>query len=419
MAQPPCPSPLTRLPSMPEIPKLRNSCGACATSKLKCSKQKPKCSRCAKRGLACDYFLVKKAGRKPNSHSSISSTSSSNSSINLAAPPLPPPPSCSLEAVHLQSPNPNISEASDVRRDIVGPIDQSMYATFTNTNTTFDDYLNSPMSLSNDAFDINLFENADFLPTGTNDGSKNAFNSLPAVPSTNIASKPLVFPDNNEPRQCQEFHSTGRSCSCLCQALALMRQISAPSGPNACTTWSTQGLHTASGKPSVQAVIAQNRDTIIAMSTTLVCSCLQDGYLLTVMSLIIFQVLGWYAAVARGAPSVQLLHAGCSPWPSFPEQAPLDSTIGNFCLEGEDSARMTAQLVLAELHSVRRLIDQLSPKLRVQAEKNEGAQAPESQDVHGEMALPLSAAMYNQMDIDLRRRLRAVSLEIIERLKRL
>ena len=156
------------------------------------------------------------------------------------------------------------------------------------------------------------------------------------------------------------------------------------------------------------------------MSTTLGCSCLQDGYLLTVMSLIIFQVLGWYAAVARGAPSVQLLHAGRSPSPSFPEQALSDSnTIDNFCLEGEDSARMTAQLVLAELHRVRRLIDQLSPKLRVQAEKNEGAEAPESRDVHGEMALPLSAAMYNQMDVDLRRRLRAVSLEIIDRLKRL
>lgn len=419
--------------SLTSVHKLRNSCEACASSKLKCAKEKPKCSRCAKRGLACDYFLVKKAGRKPNSRPSVARTSSSNSFINL---PPPPSPSCSLEAVHLQSPDRNISETADMLRDLFGPTDQSMCTTFTNTDTNFDDYFSSPMSLSTNGFDLNIFENADFMPTATNDGSNNAFENIPnafgeprdtvskvlAFPFVDIAIKPLVSL-SNEPRHHQELYSMGTSCSCLGQALALMRQISAPSGPNTCTTWSAQGPNTASGKPSIQAVIAQNKDTITAMSMTLNCSCLQNGYLLTVMSLIIFQVLDWYAAVARGAPSVQILHTGRSPSPSISEQALPDSTtVGNFCLEGEDSARMTAQLVLAELHCVRRLIDQLSPKLRVHAAANEeaeGAEAPESRAVRGETALPLSAGVYIQMDVDLRRRLKAVSWEIIDLLKRL
>lgn len=433
------PSPPTRRTSMPEVPKLRNSCGSCASSKLKCSKEKPKCSRCAKRGLACDYFLVKKAGRKPNNHSSTSSTSSSTSCLNVPPPPPPPPaptPPYSLEAVHQQSSQLHMSDPSDMLEDIFGPIDQPMCTTFANTDTTFGDYFSSPMSLSTDAFDLNVFEDMDLLPTTTNDNCDNAFKNLPDAfwgskdtvvkvlthPCTDTTPEPLIF-SSTEPYQPQQVHSTGPACSCLGQALALMRQMSAPSSPNACTTWSTQGLEPYSGKPSIQAVIAQNKNTIVAMSTTLDCSCLQDGYLLTVMSLIIFQVLGWYAAVARGAPSVQLPYPSRSRTPSFSDQAPSDSiTIGNFCLEGEDSARMTAQLVLAELHRVRRLIDQLSPKLNLHAEKNggvEGSGALESRDMHGETALPLSAGMYNQMHIDLRRRLKSVALEIIDLLKRL
>lgn len=44
-------------------PKLRDSCQTCASSKVKCTKEKPKCSRCAKRGLTCEYLATKRAGR--------------------------------------------------------------------------------------------------------------------------------------------------------------------------------------------------------------------------------------------------------------------------------------------------------------------------------------------------------------------
>lgn len=313
----------------------------------------------------------------------------------------------------------------------------SMSATFTNADTNFDDFFTSPMAFSLDAYDVNFFDTADFLPKDLDDGSIDAPDSLPdafwepidpvskllSFPCTGIAPKtPISF--SNELGQPQEVPPTETPCSCLGQALALMRQISSPSSPYTCTTWSGQNLDTASGKPSIHAVIAQNEATIDSMSAMLDCLCLQDGYVLAVMSLIIFKALGWYAAVAWGAPSVQFPPTGRSPSPSSAEQALQDSTtVGNFRLEGEDSARLTAQLVLGELHRVRQLIDRLSPKLKVHAarkeEEPEGAEAPESRDVYGEMALPLSAVMYHQLDVDLRRRLKAVSREIIDRLKRL
>ncbi|KAF3763199.1 hypothetical protein M406DRAFT_262336, partial [Cryphonectria parasitica EP155] len=40
--------------------KLRNSCHSCAVSKVKCPKEKPTCSKCESRGIACQYFLARR-----------------------------------------------------------------------------------------------------------------------------------------------------------------------------------------------------------------------------------------------------------------------------------------------------------------------------------------------------------------------
>ena len=58
-----------RQTNAPDRPKLRNSCHICASSKLKCSQDKPTCSRCAKRGLECEYVAAKQGGRRPNKRS--------------------------------------------------------------------------------------------------------------------------------------------------------------------------------------------------------------------------------------------------------------------------------------------------------------------------------------------------------------
>ncbi|KAL7783879.1 hypothetical protein V8C37DRAFT_26580 [Trichoderma ceciliae] len=47
-----------------ETAKLRTSCQACALVKVKCTKEKPTCSRCKNRGIACQYFVVKRPGRR-------------------------------------------------------------------------------------------------------------------------------------------------------------------------------------------------------------------------------------------------------------------------------------------------------------------------------------------------------------------
>lgn len=44
--------------------KLKESCNECGHAKVKCSKEKPQCSRCRERGLSCGYDFSSRAGRR-------------------------------------------------------------------------------------------------------------------------------------------------------------------------------------------------------------------------------------------------------------------------------------------------------------------------------------------------------------------
>ncbi|EDU45251.1 Fungal Zn binuclear cluster domain containing protein [Pyrenophora tritici-repentis] len=47
--------------------KLRDCCQSCARSKVKCTKEKPSCSRCETKGIPCRYLQSKRPGRIPGS----------------------------------------------------------------------------------------------------------------------------------------------------------------------------------------------------------------------------------------------------------------------------------------------------------------------------------------------------------------
>lgn len=60
--------------------RLRASCDQCTDSKLKCDQVKPQCDRCASRGRACVYSLIRAVGRPPRSHSCASNPKRTSSS---------------------------------------------------------------------------------------------------------------------------------------------------------------------------------------------------------------------------------------------------------------------------------------------------------------------------------------------------
>jgi Aflatoxin regulatory protein/Fungal Zn(2)-Cys(6) binuclear cluster domain len=410
---------------------------------LKCYKEKPTCSRCAKRGLTCQYVATKRGGRKHENRSGI--TNSSNTSPgatptanatqhlpplsswftpNSTTDPLPSP------GVIYPSPKPTTSGASfNLFSNLHSPADQSLSSTFTDLTTDLDDFFASPLSFSvPDTSDTDLLGQAHFFSTGgdnccSSKGPATLFDTFPRSPPNSRASPAS---------DAQSYHGSRAAdspCSCLVRALGLMKQLF-PSPSAGCMTSTIQGLDRPTALPTIQAVIAKNEHTIEAVSTMLQCSCSQDGYLLTIMSLIVFKVLSWYAAAARKTPSsgddshsVQSPRTSHSPHSPHSEQVLQDpAVVGSYCLDGVDSARMAAQLVLSELHRVQRLVNQLSTKLKVQAAKNAGGtDTPNSlgyENAESETTLPLSAIMLDQLEVDIRKRLRALSLEIVEGLKR-
>ena len=443
------PTPPSSAGSQPKplvAPKLRDSCQVCAASKLKCHKERPTCSRCAKRGLICEYVASKRGGSKSHDRSNNSSRGDTSPKSTISntiyeTQPLPPVNSwfasnptipnenhvTSRDVVHPSSAASTSGASSDLFPTLlspVSPVDQRLSSTLTHSTTDLNKSLESPVLFAApDSFDSDVPDQSHFFSSGFDSSSnestdlseifpgfKDAMSDLLnlSIPQSPLTNRTSTFSDF---QSYQNPHVADEPCFCLVQALGLMKQLF-PKPLTPCTNSTTQGLDNDTTIPTIQAVVARNEHTIEAVSTMLRCSCSQDGHLLTIISLILSKVLSWYAAAARKVPSsnddnqsVQILHISTSSNSSLSEQVGQElGKVGSYCLEGEDSARMARQLVLSELHRAQCLLNQLSAKLKMQVAKS------------GTVS-PLSGSMLDQLGVDLRKQLMALSLEIVEALR--
>ncbi|KAI4159433.1 MAG: hypothetical protein LQ342_006603 [Letrouitia transgressa] len=451
----------TRRRTAPTAPKLRDSCQACASSKLKCFKEKPTCSRCAKRGIICEYVATKRGGHKHGSGSSKSDGFNTSPGATVtktiaATQPSPPlsswftpnskpsdtDPLSSPDFVRSPSTTTTSSTSANFFPNLLSPVDQSLFFAQPNSITDLDSSFASPEPYCMpDLSDTNVLDQPHFFPTGIDSGSNgsaNLFDSFSmfedtlsdplafSTPSSKLNSRVLT---SSEASSNHDSFSVDSNCFCLARALGLMNQLfPSPSAP--CTASATQGLNKNKTIPTIQAVIAKNEHTIDSLNTMLQCPCSQDGYLLTIISLTVFKVMGWYAAAARTTPcydndddhSVQSSCSSRLRYSSHSEQVVQDpAMVGSYCLEGKDKARMGMQLVLSELYRVQRLLNPLSTKLKAEAAKSGGgAETPNSissRNSDHETTLPVSAVILYQLEMELRKRLKTLSLEIVEGLK--
>lgn len=209
-----------------------------------------------------------------------------------------------------------------------------------------------------------------------------------------------------------------------------------PNAPTACTLPGSQA--TLCTVPTMESVLAENKRIIDSIGKLLDCPCSQDEYLLAIISLVAFKIMAWYSAAAGDK---MLMDGGMSfsnPFVARPERQSLSSfgeqviqvptTIGNYCVDGTDSSRMAAQLVLSELHRVQRLVNSLAKRLESIRVRNCNLPSPSSasssygdpgdiQTVDAKVT-PLSVPTFSQLETDLRKRLRMVSSETIEILRR-
>jgi hypothetical protein len=220
-------------------------------------------------------------------------------------------------------------------------------------------------------------------------------------------------------------------CPCLMRALGLLKQLF-PTSSRSCQSSGEpvegQNLAGQQQLPTIKSVIADNKQTLETIGSILECPCSQDGYLLVILSLIVFKVMGWYAAAARShtpddSQSWTACHQQQHSHSEQVQQSP--AVVGSYCVEGEDQSRMAAQLVLSELHRVQRLVNILSQRLKTEGARESGTDTPGSTSADGSgvsldsqcSRFPFPVTMLDQAESDLRKRLRRLSAEIVEMLR--
>ncbi|BDD63699.1 hypothetical protein MAP00_008564 [Monascus purpureus] len=429
-------------------PKLRDSCQGCAVSKLKCSRERPTCARCAKRGMVCEYFVTKRGGRRPTSRLNASSSSSSSpkmdNSLNIPAPATSASSPSSLSSFggtadsltppglmqmslgnHHHSPS---SPFPDILPGIVTPADPTTTPSPASLTTTHLDCFNLPIPLSIlDTQGPDYLNPADTAAFFLQDNALTVFDEavfdLPSVPKPQTQTHPASRPSVTDSLQSARDYSSDPGCSCLLRALGLLKQLF----PNASSSSTCMASLFPGQFPTIHSVIVENEQIIAVLNTMLQCPCSQDGYLLAIISLIVFKMMGWYAAAARETPlshsnfnssrgGSAKSHLDYGQRPHSEQVFKLQSSV-----DGEYEGRMAAQLVLSELHRVQQLINVLSQRLKAHGLQTSGVESPSSPDCfyflnQDSSAFPVT--MLGQLEVDLRKRLQTLSVEIVDILRR-
>ena len=417
--------------------KLRDSCDACAASKLKCQRQKPICSRCAKRKIECNYAATKRKGRKSASKPSQSASQERQKSISpvsLLEPstnPAPPPLDSWFPADGTFSINDylaqfsesiggastsKVANSSPLSWDGLSPI--QLPDLMTNGENDF------PLLTTSLAPDILNFDFSNEIDTfftdiGHGEGDNSGFlGTLPFF--ENSASEPALLsdPDAMVTNEESNPHKLEPGSCCMLRAMAFMSRIFSNSSTS-CED--SEAMDVSPSTP--HNLLATNQKTIDVVGEILQCSCSQDGFTLVVISIIILRLLERYATVARrsklGETSERNYPIDLSRQSSeldLPSSAPSEGH------DEEDRAYMAAQRVLSELHCVHRLVKRVSTKLQEQSSRSNVAVAiqipvPITHE-HRENSSPFSAGIYDQLNMDIKRRLKMLSKEVIAILRR-
>ena len=400
--------------------KLRESCDACASSKVKCSKEKPNCYRCSERGLSCQYLVTQKTGRKQRRRDTRNENGEPASSGQVITPPLSSASHCSPQ--------------SDPAAAQMGPTTAQLGAAA--GVSIFDSPFKSLEGST--GLDLNLERFISSLPIGpsfspfTPEYTPENFSAASSALSQ--ADIPFQPNETSLPGSCTEdlelslaalagtFPTAetlqqpinAQSADGLELAMQLMTQLSTREEESSFA--STRSTAPAS---QLQTILDKNKKVMETVNSMLQSTNSQDGYCLVVICLIVSKVLSTYAAAAHGSYTrsnsqhrLSTSSTTVSAWSSATE--PLSGTTNH------KTDPVAAQSVLHELYQVQISVDQLGAKMQLCTKRNRtfGTESFSINDDIGVPAFPFSATLMEQLYAELRKRLSGLSLELLDELKR-
>ena len=402
--------------------KLRDSCESCAASKVRCSREKPTCNRCAERGITCQYSLKQRTGRKFRRGDSINDNVMDATSSQTITP--------------LSSTSPLFPELDTAAGLSLFDLSYGALDASTNLYTSVDGFNASPITNDSLSLPVTPYQNLLSHPNICPDHTQSYAAGNCALNEANVSlqsCESFLSASSETAPEGEEFELASSTCSfptvqlspqmgaarnvtgsqqpdSLETALRLMRQLSCGEDHLLLASLNTTGRdHQATEPPQLQIVIDKNKKAMEAVRSTLQTTCSQDGYLLIVVCLVVSKVLSTYASAVRISCARENDRRRSS--------ASASSTLS------ENKDPIAAQRVLDELYQVQASMDQLGAKMQLWAKRNRtsGSEAfPTGNDTsHTTVAgFPFSATVLNQLYTELRKRLSTLSLESIDELKR-
>ncbi|KAL4785964.1 aflatoxin regulatory protein-domain-containing protein [Aspergillus varians] len=443
-----------RVPKGQQPRKLRDSCIHCANSKVKCNKEKPVCGRCTRRHLNCEYKVSRRTGRTSRVVNQLSGmeTGTRTTEASITPPVLHPASMGSSTTAGMLSST--LAPSGPSRTPLLSPITTipAAHSSPEHCIVQTPDIWRSILSPS--AFNADVGDFSSLMPMGTDVGDIFAsvmpspqfdncdIDTLPAQGMADSVSvtEHRLFPtpalSETKTAGAYDITSNHRTC-CLTIVLNIFKDLF-PNPPTGCKCpGSQQGPDKAR---TIESVISENKQILDTINAVLDCPCSHDGYIISIVSLAVFKVMGWYIAAARDRiPASEdsmrwrdevPTYSGRGSSVNFHEQVLRSpAVVGSYCIDSRNQNRMAAQLVLSELHRVQRLVNVLSSRLEsirlsscLSSASTFGStsavETVENSLLAAFRTSPLSGSTYAQLEEDLRKRLRSISSETIDILRR-
>jgi hypothetical protein len=382
---------------------LRNSCDACTEVKMACSRGKPTCARCARRGEVCVYGPMKRAGRKKqqpessclqrqpprkvgpgarrrssstrvqlpspstttdtanrsgstSSHNSLGFDLSANASENTLDTYTFTVPASSRSAPNEAENCPTVTKGRQTQETLMSGIEDSNDTVAASVGTDINVF--TPPSAG-----MGVFDDQDWMMMSPLlfQGGVNAY-----PPSdTSAIQGGFVFDFEST----QGLPESLLPESCLTTALGVLGALTpsldmCPGLPSMDSTNHPQDgpaknrrLSNFGSLTGFEQVMQRNGASIRSIGLILKCPCAMDSGIILILAHIIFQILAWYGAAARVPYAEKCLTLG--QWTQLP-QVPPPCRAEDDVAEEEAQDRFACQTVLSEMHSVRTLVEGLS-----------------------------------------------------------
>ncbi|OAP55334.1 hypothetical protein AYL99_10307 [Fonsecaea erecta] len=337
----------------PDNKKLRLSCDNCHAAKVKCTKERPLCSRCANSGAPCIYSKSRRAGKPKGCGKKNGGPFNSNKQLQQT----PPSGFCSRQESPLSDARMSMDfddaswnvDIPDSRRDSL--LDQSFTTLHSMTETTgsldptlTQTFTHSTMDSDEYAASAAAFSTGNIFPTDF----KMSPEWMSGIDTTTAAATQIDFCNEGltvSGANIMLYPEFSSDTSTLNDDAASTSGITSTSTPQSCTcTGSLQDILSALNgtMPSFDKFLAINKSAVQRMAQCLACHCLPDISAVMLLSVIITRIVQCYKKIRNGEGGEGGEDVGV--------------TMGSLRMDREDEYQIKLVLIRSELRKIKALV---------------------------------------------------------------